>query len=124
MPGAGADDPSTVVRPGTSRSDSSLIPPPTAKRMVPPSREAFASAPLTEPAPESASVVTVNVGRPEPPVVLKPNPGYVSPVARDGVAAGLRLPLVTEHAGAAKSTRATSATIARPKRGRRSLTTP
>src|SRR5262249_13683236 len=124
MPGAGADEPSTVVRPGTSRSDSSLIPPPTAKRIVPPSREAFASASLSEPGPESASVVTVNVGRPEPPVVLKPNPGYVSPVARDGVATGLRLPLVAEHAGAATSPRATSATIARLERGQRSVMTP
>src|SRR5262249_56111634 len=53
IPGDGADEPSMVVRPGTSRPEASLIPPPTANSMVPPSRAALASASRNDPGPES-----------------------------------------------------------------------
>src|SRR5262249_53677489 len=110
IPGGGADDPSMVVRPGTSRPDASLIPPPTANSMVPPSRAALASASRNDPGPESASVVTLKTARPAPRVVLKPNPGCTTAAARGGEGRAPRCAgaFVAEHAGVPRTSSSAS----------------
>src|SRR5262245_33746851 len=108
IPGGGADEPSMVVRAGTSRPDASLIPPPTANSMVPPSRAALARASRNDPGPESASVVTLKTGRPAPPVVLKPNPGYATARGGEERAPRCAVPFVTEHAGVTRTSSSAS----------------